>query len=391
MSDRAILHVDMNNFYASVETVFNPEYKDCAVAVAGNPEKRHGIILAKNQKAKAKGVQTGEAIWISQKKCPELVLLPPHHERYEEYSKKAIEIYSRFTDQVESFGIDECWLDITGSQKLFGSPLEIAEKIRKAVKDELSLTVSIGVSFNKIFAKLGSDYKKPDAITEISRENFKKIVWELPVSELLCVGKSTKNTLEKCGIFTIGELANIELKTIEKILGKNGFTLWHYANGLDNAPVTTLENKREVKSISNSTTTPKDLKTDEEVKQVLYFLAEKVAHRLRKNGLWANSVQISIKRSNLEYYQKSCTLQNPSALSQEIFDAAYTLYKKSKEPYSIRSLGIKADKLSHDGFVQSSLFCENNFDSEMKLEKTKDELRKKYGIDSLKRAVLIEK
>lgn len=245
MNNRGILHIDMNNFYASVECLYRPELKNVPMAVAGDPTKRHGIILAKNQLAKIKGVQTAQAIWQAQRLCKDLVLVPPHYDRYKKFSALAMKIYSEYSDQVESFGLDECWIDVTGSERLFGSPMQIAMQIKERIKDELGLTVSIGVSFNKVFAKLGSDYKKPDAITEIRADNFKEIVWNLPANELLYVGRSTKNTLDKFGIRTIGEIAMADKEVLGKNMGKNGYQLWDYANGLDTSKVSNLLDKAE--------------------------------------------------------------------------------------------------------------------------------------------------
>ena len=245
---RTILHSDLNNFYASVELLKHPECKDLPVAVTGSVEDRHGIVLAKNQIAKSFGVKTGEVIWQAKNKCKNLVTLPADFDAYTKISRAVREIYARFTDHIEPFGIDECWLDVTDSLKLFGSGEQIAESIRQAVKDEIGVTVSIGVSFNKVFAKLGSDMKKPDAITVISQENFKNKVWVLPVEELLYVGKATKRKLNTLGIHTIGDLAKTDKKIISNMLGVWGRTLHNYANGLDDSPVG-ARNDGEIKSI----------------------------------------------------------------------------------------------------------------------------------------------
>lgn len=378
----------MNNFYASVECLYRPELKNVPMAVAGDPTKRHGIILAKNQLAKEMGVQTAQPIWQAQRLCKNLVLVPPHYDRYKKFSSLAFKIYCEYSDQVESYGLDECWLDVTGSQRLFGTAFEIASQIKQRIKDELGLTVSIGVSFNKVFAKLGSDYKKPDAITEISKENFRQIVWNLPAKELLYVGKSTQKTLEKFGIKTIGEIANTDKEILGKNMGKNGYQLWEHANGLDNSVVTNIMDKQEVKTIGNSVTLPSDIKDKAEVKKVFMNLAEQVAHRLRKRGLWAVGLQISVRRYNLESYQKSCTLKRAVADSTSIFKSAYELFLSCNETASIRSLGIRVDRLSEDPIMQTSLFeqCEN-MDKEMKLEEAKDQIRDKYGIESVQRAI----
>jgi DNA polymerase-4 len=252
--DRTILHCDLNGFYASVECLSRPELKDVPMAVSGNPENRHGIILAKNELAKKFGIITAETVWQAKKKCPGLVLVPPHHDKYYEYSKRVNELYGKFTDMVEPFGIDESWLDVTGSLHLFGSGKDIADKIRENIKSQLELTVSVGVSFNKIFAKLGSDYKKPDATTVISRENYKDIIFPLPVSDLLYVGKAATEALAKYGITTIGQLANYNKQVISANLGKMGEMIHDYANGIDDGPVSFAHDEQAAKSVGNGMT-----------------------------------------------------------------------------------------------------------------------------------------
>jgi len=256
--ERVILHSDLNNFYASVECLYNPDLRDKPVAVGGDVEARHGIILAKNYHAKKYGILTGEAIWQAQQKCRDLVVVPPNFKRYMRFSQMARDIYADYTDQCESFGLDECWLDVTGSYRLFGDGKAIADKIRERIKFEMGITASVGVSFNKIFAKLGSDIKKPDATTIISKDNFKDVVWKLPVNELLYVGRATHKKLNRYGIKTIGDLANTELKYLEYWLGKWGCMLWTFANGYDTSPVSNIGAKSLIKSVGNSTTTPRD-------------------------------------------------------------------------------------------------------------------------------------
>ncbi len=388
MRKRAILHIDMNNFYASVECLYRPELKNIPMAVAGDPEKRHGIILAKNQLAKEKGVQTAQPIWQAQRLCPNITLVAPHYDRYKKFSQLAMQIYSEYSDQVESYGLDECWVDVTGSQRLFGTAFDIAMQIKQRIKDELGLTVSIGVSFNKVFAKLGSDYKKPDAVTVISEENFKQIVWNLPAKELLYVGKSTQNLLTKFGINTIGQIAQTDKEVLGSNMGKNGYQLWEHANGIDNSKVANLKEKVQVKTIGNSVTLPKDINDKTEIKKVFLNLSEQVAHRLRKKGLWAVGLQISVRRYNLESYQKSCTLKRAVADSDSIFNAAFELFENCHETSSIRSLGIRVDRLSTEPIMQINLFepCEN-LDKQMKLEEVKDKMRGKYGVEILQRAI----
>lgn len=386
--ERVILHIDMNNFYASVETLYDPSLRDIPMAVGGDKERRHGIVLAKNMLAKAKGVKTAEALWEAERKCPGIKFVPPHFDRYAKYSRLAKAIYAQYTDMVESFGLDECWLDVTGSQALFGTGREIAEEIRQRIKDELGLTVSIGVSFNKIFAKLGSDYKKPDAVTEFTPENYKNFVWPLPVSELLFVGRSTAQALQKYGLSTIGDVAAADPLLLERLFGKNGRQLYQYANGADASPVAHIGDVEEVKSVSNSTTAVHDLRDDGEIRAELYMLSESVARRLRQKGLCGCNVQLSVRKYNLESYQRQTRLPSPVADSERIFQAAYALFKAHHTGESIRSLGVRVASLQPLDEVQCSLFEEDAAGlRRQKLESAVDLLRVKYGGDVIDRGI----
>lgn len=385
--DRVILHVDMNNFYASVECLYDPALKYVPMAVGGDPESRHGIVLAKNMLAKRTGVKTAEALWEAKRKCPGLVIVKPHGERYLKYSQAAVNIYMQYTDQVESFGPDECWLDVTGSTKLFGSGRNIAEEIRQRIKEELGLTVSVGVSFNKIFAKLGSDYKKPDAVTEFTRGNYRELIWPLDCGELLYAGPSTQRTLRKFGYNSIGDIALAGREQMKRILGKSGETLWAFAMGLDSSPVSDKEEHREIKSIGNSTTTPKDLVTDKEIKVTLYVLAESVARRLRDKGLMATGLQISERSSELEVRQHQCVLDFPVSDSDSIFKKAFELFMEHRPNKALRSIGIRAIKLTPEEGWQFSLY-KDEMQSRRRsmLEHTVDSIRDRYGRNSLVRA-----
>ena len=301
--DRVILHVDMNNFFASVECADRPELWTKPVAVAGDVQARHGIILAKNQVAKGFGVQTGESIAEARSKCPSLVLLPPHMDRYKQISDKARGIYARYTDRVESFGIDECWLDVTGNGRLWGKDYGkvIAEEIRQRIKTELGVTVSVGVSFNKIFAKMGSDYKKPDAVTVITRENFRELLWGLPVGELIFVGRSTAKKLWYMQIRTVGDLARADPALLEGTLGKQGLTAWQFANGMDGSPVLHDGQEYPIKSIGNSTTTPVDMVTRRDAEIVLAQLCQSVATRLRTVDMRCTTVKLALRTTDLAW------------------------------------------------------------------------------------------
>lgn len=297
--NRTILHSDCNCFYASVELLHHPELRGKPVAVGGDPEARHGIVLTADYTAKRYGVKTGMALWQAKQLCPDITFLPPRMDLYLRFSRMAQEIYADYTDKREPYGIDESWLDVTDSATLKGDGFHIAQEISSRMKKELGITVSVGVSFNKIFAKLGSDYKKPDAITTMYEDEFQRKAWCLPVSDLLYVGNATNKKLYSMGIRTIGDLAKSDETLLVRKLGKMGSILWAFANGYDESPVKLENTSAPVKSVGNSTTTPRDMETDEDVRIVLYILAESVAARLRENGFRCRTVEISVRDKEL--------------------------------------------------------------------------------------------
>jgi len=395
--ERVIIHSDMNSFYANVECLYNPKIRDLPVAVGGNPEKRHGIILAKNEKAKKAGIKTGEALWQALGKCPDLVIVPPNYERYLRYSKLSRKIYNRYTDQVEPFGLDECWLDVTNSVKIHGSGEEIAQKISLEIQDELGVTVSIGVSWNKIFAKFGSDYKKPNAITVINRVNYKKIVWEQEAGDLLYVGRATKKKLLKYGIYTIGQLAESSLDFLVLVFGKMGAVLWRFANGLDDSPVKSFDehyngNERFIKSIGNSITTPRDLKNLRDVKLIIYMLTESVAMRLRETGCYCLTVAIHVRNKELYSFTRQVKLDKPSDITNEIAKAAIELFEKNYDfSLDIRSMGVRvADLVPNTIPIQLDVFGREEERLRLaELDTTVDGLRKRFGNLSIQRAITL--
>ncbi len=392
MADRIILHCDFNNFFASVSLLHNPTLKDLPVAVCGDSENRHGIILAKNKIAKGFGVKTAEPIFEAKRKCPELVMLPPLYSEYRKYSEKAHEIYSRYTDLIEPFGIDECWLDVTGSTMLFGSGEEIAEKIRRDIKREFGLTVSIGISFNKVFAKLGSDMKKPDAVTLITRENFKEKVWPLPISDLLFVGKSTYEKLHSIGITTIGDITLCDDKTLTRLLGKNGVELKKYALGLDNSPVTPITEETKPKSIGKSTTTGKDFINNEQVWTAFLGFAEDICESLRKHNLYAFGVQVHIRTASLSVKEFSKTFESGTNSALPLAKRGIELFKENyhfSEP--LRSVGLRAISLKPDTTAeQIDIFGESTKNTEIeKIEDSLWDVRKKFGNDAVKRGRIL--
>lgn len=392
MKDRTILHVDLNNFYASVECLKNEHYRTVPMAVCGVVELRHGIVLAKNQMAKEKGVKTGDTIWQARQKCPNLEVCEPHFSDYLRYSKLARSIYEKYTNKIESFGIDECWLDVTDSVKLFGSGEDIANRIREEVRSTLGLTVSVGVSFNKITAKLASDYKKPDATTIISKENYEKIVYPLKVETLLYVGHSTKEKLNKVGIRTIGDLANTSTETLINLLGKWGEYLHIFANGLDSSEVKQVGISSAIKSIGNSMTTARDIKSVKDAEIIFNILSESVGARLREHNLKGKNIAIYVKYDNLDVFSRQMSLNYAISSSMEINKYAMQLFKKYlKEPFSIRLLGLKIGSLQEQTEETIQLDFLNEANSRLKkekLEKSIDKIRTRFGFNSIKKAIM---
>lgn len=390
--ERVILHADMNNCYASIETKLNPKLKDIPLAVCGRREDRHGIVLAKSQEAKVLGVKTGEAIWEAQLKCPDLLIVPPNYDEYLKHSRWARDIYYDYSNQVEPYGIDECWLDVSGSIHLFGKGKDIAEEIRSRIKKELGITVSIGVSFNKIFAKLGSDMKKPDAVTEIAREDFKEKIWNLPVEELLGVGKASKKKLNRLMIFTIGDLARGDPDLIRMKLGINGVYLWNYANGRDYSSVTDRDYRAPVKSVGRGITTTEDLENNLEVYRVFRELSFGVSKALRSYGYLAGGIQISVKNNNLFSKQYQRQISYPRLSSTILAEEAYDLFlEKYSWESPIRALTIRAINLIGEKSGSQLSFYED-YSKLIKREKVDDaffKIRERFGDYSISYAGLM--
>lgn len=390
---KVILHCDLNSFFASVEIKHQPELRGKPVAVCGSIEDRHGIVLAKTQEAKRFGVTTGEAIWQAKQKCRDLVIVSPHFELYEKYSVMARDIYYRYTDLVESFGIDECWLDVTGSKLLFGDGFTIAESIREDIKRELGLTVSVGVSFNKIFAKLGSDMKKPDATTCIPYEGFKDMIWDMSADEMLGIGRSTKKRLAKHGIYTIGHLANTTPEFCKRILGKAGTQLWMNANGMGSNNVAKYNCYAPVKSIGRGNTFNHDLTTNDEVWSMLYFLSEDVAKRLRNSSVSASKVQITVKDEELSSREFQDPFPFPTQSWTEIAEKAFSLFVKNYGwKKNVRSLTVRAIDLIYDDipYQTNCFFDQAKREKTLTREITVDKIRERFGIASIETANLFQ-
>lgn len=388
---RNILHVDCNCFYAAVEMQRHPELRDKPLAVCGSQEERHGIVLTRNYVAKPYGIKTGEAIWQARQKCPNLVVLPPDYREYIRFSRMAREIFEDYTDRIEPFGLDESWLDVTGSTGLFGSPLTIAEEISERFKFELGITVSIGVANNKITAKLGSDYKKPDAITRIEADNYKQIVYPLPVEDLLYVGPATSRKLRSIGISTIGRLAECPEDLLVRRLGKMGAVLSMFANGRDNSPVCRSDHIQNIKSVGNSATTPRDLICDEDVRIMLYLLSESVAVRMRELASRCMVVEVSVRDADLYSFTRQRKLQTPTCSSAEIAGTAFDLFRRNYHwSKPIRSIGVRgAELVEATSATQLSLFSDDKKrDRWERIDGAMDHLRRRYGYMSIQRAVV---
>ena len=391
VSERTILHSAANCFYASVEHLHHPELSGKPIAVGGDPEARHGIVLTADYIAKKYGVKTGMALWQAKQLCPEITFVPPRMDLYLRFSKMANEIYSEYTDLREPYGIDESWLDVTSSVSIKGDGDKIARKISERMKFELGITVSIGISFNKIFAKLGSDYKKPDAITTMYKDEFKQKAWNLPASDLLYVGRSTNAKLKRIGIKTIGDVARTDKEILHSIFGKMGYVLWSFANGYDDSPVKKENTLAPVKSIGNSTTTPRDLECDEDVRLTIFILAESVAARLREHGFKCRVVEISIRDNELYSFTRQKKIDHATNITGEIAEYAYGLFKENYDwRKNIRSVGVRgADLVTADCMEQLDLFhSEELREKQMKVDNAVDDIRRRFGFYSIQRGIM---
>lgn len=390
---RLILHCDMNNFYASVACLLDSSLRGRPVAVCGSAQERHGIVLAKNYQARAFGVQTGEAIWQARQKCPGLVIVPPHYEAYLLFSSLARHIYGRYTNLVEPYGLDECYLDLTGVQAAAGGAQQAADRIRKTVREELGLTISVGVSFNKVFAKLGSDMKKPDAVTVISEEGFREQVWALPASALLGVGRSTARVLAGCCIRTIGELAQADPEFLRRRLGKNGLTLWRFANGQDRAPVRQQDAILPIQSAGHGVTTVRDLERSEQVWPVMLSLTQELGSKLRLHRKRAGAVAVQVRDNALSVQQWQGPLALPTQSPMELARAAFALFEQRyRWVRPVRSVTVQAIRLvQEDAPRQLDLFTdEAKLARRERLEGCVAHIRERFGDGSIRNAVLCQ-
>ena len=391
--ERTILHSDINACYASIERLFDPSLEDKPFAVCGDKELRHGIVLSKDDRAKAAGVKTGMAIWQAKQLCPELEIVPTHFDRYEKYTAMVRKIYAEYTDLCEPFGMDECWLDITGCIAC-PDPVKTANEIRQRVKDEIGITVSVGVSWNKIFAKLGSDYKKPDAVTVIDKEHFKSMVWPLPASDLLMVGRSTARSLSRMGIYTIGEIASASPELLKAALGKAGLMLYAYANGMDSSPVRRIGESPPPKSIGNSTTAARDICTEEDARKTVILLAESVASRLRHEKLMCRTVELSVRDTELNWRSHRMRLRYASDVTSELIEYGMELLHECHDFSSpLRSMGLRGLELvNSDEPEQVDIFIDYvNLQKQKNIDAAVDKIRGKYGNGLIQRASIFGK
>ena len=394
--ERTILHCDMNNFYASVECMLNPSLRGHPVAVGGDVENRHGIILAKNYEAKKFGIQTGEALWQAKQKCPKLIIVPPHYEEYLKYSRLAHSIYADYTDLIEPYGMDEVWMDVTGSTKAFGSGEVIANTLRERIKYELGLTISVGVSFCKVFAKLGSDMKKPDAVTVIPKDNFRDIIWDLPASDMLGVGRSMEKFLSSYGIHTIGQLANAYPDLMRRKLGKNGMVLLAFANGEDRSKVAPQDYEPPMKSIGHGITTMQDLENNAEVWNIMLALTQDIGHKLRVYNKNAAGVAIYIRYivdKQIAGKQWQCQLPVRTHSAAIIAKEAYRLFERSYGwEYPIRSVTVRAINLCSQDLPEQLQFFSDaaTVERKEKLETAIEDIRRRFGKYSIQPACLCQ-
>ncbi len=379
---KIILHCDVNNFFASCECVLNPSIKDQPVAVTGEVTKRNGIVLAKNEIAKRFGVKTGDVIFEAKRKCPDLICVRPHHKIYEKYSRRIRAIYEEYTDKVEPFGIDECWLDITDTVKFFGSALDVANTLRQRIKEEIGVTISVGISFTKTFAKLGSDMKKPDAVTIISPENFKERTYKLPLGSIIGVGKKMEAKLNKLNIFTLGDLASFDENIIKRKFGIVGERLQKNVQGVGDDEVQNIENYKVVKSVGNGTTTLVDVKNKKEIRSVVMFLCDEIATRLRNKHLTGSTISVSLRRNDLIWISKSHTILKSTNLSKDIYNTAMEIVDQIwNEVCPLRSIRITVSNLDSEDNYQLDLFDTNR--NRKTLENAIDKIRQKYGYNSI--------
>lgn len=395
MAERIIFHIDVNSAFLSWEAVERLkegeriDLRTIPSAVGGDMATRHGVVVAKSIPAKKYNIVTGEPVINAMRKCPNLIVVSPRHDVYKRYSKAFMNILREYSDVVEQYSIDEAFVDMTGTRRLFGEPLEAAQKISNQIKNELGFTVNIGISTNKLLAKMASDFKKPDRVHTLFPNEISTKMWPLKVGDLFFAGKSTVKILNSIGIRTIGELANTDKDLIVKRLKKHGDVLWRYANGLDDSPVEPV--RADNKGYGNSITMSYDVTQSNQAKEVLLWLTEKVCQRLRSDGFKAESVTVFVKYSDFTKESHQCTLVSSTDITQEIYRYVCKLFDEMWDETPIRLLGVSAGKVSKEETGrQLELFDTTDYGKLEKLDKAMDDIRKKYGQNAIKRASLIE-
>ncbi len=389
--ERVVLHVDANSFYASVSVLYRPDLRGKAVSVCGDPAERHGIVLASTREAKKAGVKTGMAIWQARQCCPELICVPPDYPLYIHFSHMMREIEESWTDRVEPFGLDENWLELTQPGLTMADGIRAAEAIRLRIREELGITVSVGVSFNKVLAKLGSDLKKPDAVTVLDPAHWRERVWPLPASDLLYVGPKTTRKLLLLGIRTIGDLARAPTEVMEARLGKNGLMIRAFACGIDPSPVRRCGQEEIIKSVGNSATAPHDVMTPQQARCMCYLLAESVGARLREAGFRCRSVSLSVRRTDMIWAGHQRVLSRPTDLTAEIGAAAWALWEERFSGWlPLRSLGISVGQLSdRSAPVQLEMFGEERRRRLEAIDASLDSLRRRFGHQVVHRGIVL--
>ena len=395
MADRVIFHVDANSAFLSWSAAYRvkvlgetTDLRDIPSVVAGDKESRHSIILAKSTPAKKYGIKTGEPLFQALEKCPDLVVVPPDYHLYVEASRHFVAMLRQFSPVVEQYSIDEAWVDMTGTQRLFGDPRLAAEQMRKRIWEELGFTVNVGISSNKLLAKMAGDFEKPNKVHTLFPEEVPTKFWPLPVRDLFLVGAATERKLKVMGIYTIGDLAKADEKILKKRLGKHGQTIWHFANGR-NAELVAPE-PAENKGYSNSITTPHDVTNHDEGHQVLLSLCETVAMRMRKDGKCGSCISIHLRTNEFEHFSHQAVLHGATNITQEIFRAACRVFDEAWDGIiPLRQLGVQVTRLSQEPYQQFDLFSDMSpvqYEKKLRLDETVDSLRDKYGEDIIRRA-----
>ena len=395
MADRVIFHVDANSAFLSWSAAYRvkvlgetEDLRDVPSVVAGDKASRHSIILAKSGPAKKYGIQTGEPLFLALEKCPDLKVVPPDYPLYVEASRHFVEMLRQFSPQVQQYSIDEAWVDMTGTERLWGSPRLAAEQMRKRIWEELGFTVNVGISSNKLLAKMAGDFEKPNKVHTLFPEEMESKMWPLPVRDLFLVGSATEKKLKMMGIYTIGDLAKADIAILKRKLGKHGETIWHYANGR-NAEMVTPE-PAENKGYGNSVTTAEDVLTHQQAYQVLLSLCETVASRMRQDDKCGRCVSVHLRTNEFKHFSHQSVLTGSTNMTSQIFEAACRVFDEAWDGVTpLRQLGVQMTRISNESYQQYDLFSgvsPEQYEKKLRLDETVDALRDKFGEDIIRRA-----